>query len=209
MSHRLPLNILLRPPEYGPGYPTESLFDEAPSTYWCTPTGPSFPVVLTVEVAAAEALVERFVFDTRVKGWETSAARRVSLEVSPALDPTAFQQVAELELEPNALLHVVPASAVSAARVRLTMHSNHGGNYLALQRFHVLGRGVGVGEVMLPPGARVTDGQRDGVVVEGGYSVRWGGEVTEWVAARALQPASAAPAKSPAKSPAKRARRRS
>lgn len=205
MSHRLPVLVLERPKEYGPVYPAESLFVDEPSTYWCTPTGPTYPVVMTLQVTAMEAQVERFVIDTRVKGWESSAPRRITLEVSPVREPEVFVQVADLDLELNTLQHVVLAAPVSAARVRLTMHGNHGGNYLALQRFYVLGRGVGVGEVMLPPGARVTDGQQRGVVVEGGYEVRWDDARTEWVAARALRTCAEAPARAkPATKPRKK-----
>ncbi len=203
MSHRLPVIVAERPREYGAGYPAECLFAESPTTYWCTPASPAYPVVMTLEVAAADATIDRFVIDTRVKGWETSAAKHVTIEVSPPREPGAFAEVADLELALDALQHVVLASPVPAGRVRVTMHSNHGGTYLVLQRLYVMGKAVGVGEVMLPPGAHVASGQREGVVVAAGYEVRWGdARETEWVPASALRPVERPTAAAPAKAKA-------
>ncbi len=195
MSHRLPVVVVERPQEYGPGYPAECLFADttSPSVYWCTLQNPTFPVVMTLEVTAADATVERLLFDTRVKGWESSAAKRVTLDVSTPDEPDAFAQVADLELTFDALQHIVLARPTPAARVRVTMHSNHGGAYVVLQRLQVFGAAVGVGEVMLPPGAHVTAAQREGVVIAAGYQVRWDDESVDWVPAGEVRP-SARPA---------------
>lgn len=199
MSHRLPVVVAERPKEYGPGYPAESLFADAttPSVYWCTPQNPTFPVVMTLEVTAVDATVDRFLFDTRVKGWETSAAKRLTIEVSAPDEPDDFAPAADLELSYDSLQHVVLARPTPVSRVRLTMHSNHGGTYVVLQKLQVFGTAVGVGEVMLPPGAHVTSAQREGVVLAAGYQVRWeDDDRVDWVPAGDVRPSSrATPAK--------------
>src|SRR5436190_1280430 len=106
MSHPLPVTVAVRPPEYSTGYATECLFAEQSPSYYCSPSNPQFPVSLTLDVTAHQATLERVLIDTRVKGWETSAARHVALEVAaPGAD--AFEPVAELELERDALQHVI------------------------------------------------------------------------------------------------------
>lgn len=200
MSQRLPVTVVDRPKEYSASYAAEVALSETPSSYWCTPSGTAPPVVMTLEVAAFEATVERLVIDTRVKGWETSAVKRVVVEVSPPSEPEGYAQVADLELGYDALQHVVLAEALPAGRVRLTMLSNHGGQYFALQRLHVFGKALGVGDAVHPLGTRVTSGEREGAVTGFGYEVLFDGDNgPSWVPAAALSVVEGGAKKKPVK----------
>lgn len=180
--------VVERPDEYSGAYPAECLFADVTTTYWCTPQNPTLPVVLTLQVTAVDPKVDRIVFDTRVKGWETSAAKRITIEVASAEAPDDYTVAADLELAYDSLQHVMLARPASAARIRITMHSNHGGGYVVLQRLHVFGTAVGVGEVMLPPGTFVGAGKRRGVVLAAGYQVRWSDDAVTWEPAGELRP---------------------
>ena len=173
MGKPLPLVVRERPPEYSDAYATERLFEDAPTSYWCSPTGPTFPVVMGFEVTAPEASIERFAFDTRIKGWLTSAAKQVAVEVPSDGYRGGWERLFEVELEQDMVQQVILAAPVTAQSLRLVISSNHGGQYAALARVQVIGSAIGVGEAMLPPGTPVTDGQRQGVVTASGYVVRW------------------------------------
>lgn len=116
-------------PSWGAGYEPSLMADGISSTYWCAPSGVTFPIVGNYQLAAPTTIVSMD-FDTRVSGYESSTIYEVSIEPL-GVGGVPLTAPVHAFLYENALT-TVPVSAVGASAVRVTFLSNHGGSYAAL-----------------------------------------------------------------------------
>lgn len=131
---------------WGPTYDSSRLSDNNPSTYWCAPSGTTFPIVTLLTLGAPSNLAS-IDFDARVSGYETSAIREVLIEPLAAGNVPLGAPVTAV-LNANAIT-TVPVAASGAEVVRLTFRSNYGGSYAALSEI-ALRSDMGTGMPPLP-----------------------------------------------------------
>lgn len=128
-------------PVWSDSYAARYLGDGTTSSYWCTASGPTFPIVATL-VPSVPTPITGLDLDTRVSGYETSAIRVVTVERLGAGGAPLDAQT--IELAQNAVTSLTFAAPLPASRVRLTFHSNFGGTYAALAEVTLrLGPGTG------------------------------------------------------------------
>lgn len=126
-------------PTWSASYAGTKMQDNNPSTYWCTPASPTFPVVGQL-MFPAPATVQSVSFNTMLPNYATSGAREVTLE---ALGPTGMVVgMAAGTLAMNSITPVMFPAPVSASMLRLTIRSNYGGSYVGISEMQVMGMGV-------------------------------------------------------------------
>lgn len=115
-------------PEWSSSYAASYLHDGTNTSYWCTAMNPTFPMGATLTLAPT--VLTGVDFDTRLRSYETSAVRVVTIE---ALGPTGQPlQTHTVELNQNAISSFTFPSPVATGQVRVTFHSNFGGPYAGL-----------------------------------------------------------------------------
>lgn len=121
-------------PTWSSGYAATMMQDNNPSTYWCTPMGPVFPIVTTITLAAPSNVVD-VDFDTRLPGYDTSAIRDVMIEPLGAGGMPIGAPVSAGLLQNN--VTSVPVVGMGATAIRFTFFSNFGGTYAGLSELTV------------------------------------------------------------------------
>ncbi|MEW6336036.1 MAG: OmpA family protein [Acidobacteriota bacterium] len=116
---------VIAPEHYG-GWPVEALLDASPRSGWACPEGKTAGNVFVFEMIA-EAVIERFEFDTAGIDEEGAAAKEVVVEVSTTSRATGFTPVLRASLAAKADGQKFAAQGRVPARwVRLSILSNHG-----------------------------------------------------------------------------------
>lgn len=139
-------------PTWGAGYEPSLMADGVQSTYWCAPSGVSFPIVGNFQLAGP-ATIASIDFDTRVAGYESSGIHEVSIEPLGAGGVPLGVPVRAFLYENT--LSTVPVAAVGVTAVRITFLSNHGGGYAALAELAIRSD-LGIGAPPAPPPAYPT-----------------------------------------------------
>lgn len=152
MAIPINLTVLVRPTEYSASYSTEQMFDHTPSSYWCSPASPQYPYFMAFQLGVP-AMVEAFVIDTRVSGYETSAPRDIVVELQHPTTPGVFQPVCGGMVMAGQVCTVPLPQPSLATAVRIVIRSNHGGNYLAISTLAVLGTPAGLPQPTAYPAA--------------------------------------------------------
>ncbi len=113
-------------PEHYSGWPTEALLDDSPKSGWACPEGKTAGNVFVFEMIA-EAVIERFEFDTAGIDEEGAAAKDVLVEVSATSRTAGFTPVLQATLAAKVNGQKFAAANRTPARwVRLSILSNHG-----------------------------------------------------------------------------------
>ena len=126
-------------PTWSAGYSSAMMQDMNPSTYWCTPVGPVFPVVTTLTLLMPST-VTGVAFNTAISGYDTIGPRDVMIEALDAMGNVVG--VGNGMVLQNTTSTVSLAMPVFANSVRLTMRSNYGGTYLGIAELSVMGIGL-------------------------------------------------------------------
>lgn len=120
-------------PTWSAGYAASMMQDNNPSTYWCTPMGPVFPIITTVTLAVPTNVMD-VDFDTRLPGYDTSAIRDVLIE--PLVNGMPVGAPVSASLAQNNVTSV-PVIGTGATAIRFTFLSNFGGAYAGLSELTV------------------------------------------------------------------------
>lgn len=132
-------------PTWSSGYAASMMQDGNPATYWCSPTGPTYPIVTTLTLLSPN-LVNGLAFNTVNTGYPNIGPNGVMIE---AIDPMgAVVGVASGSVLMNTTSTVAFTAPVFASSIRLTIHSNHGGAYVGITELVVMSLGL----PPLPPG---------------------------------------------------------
>lgn len=116
-------------PFWNDTYSPARMQDATPSTYWCTPMSPTFPITGSL-VLAAPSTVRAVLFDNRLPGYETSGMQMVTIN---AIGPAGDLVTTTTAVLPQASSTLVPLPLpVTASRIDLIFGSNHGGSYAGL-----------------------------------------------------------------------------
>ncbi len=126
-------------PTWSTGYSPVKMQDNNPSTYWCTPANPTFPVMGTLQFPMP-AIVQTVSFNTMLPGYATSGVREVMIEAIGANGMPAAVAMGVVNM--NSITPVSFPAPVSAVMLRLTVRSNYGGTYAGISELQVLGNGV-------------------------------------------------------------------
>jgi hypothetical protein len=116
-------------PEYGSGYETARLGDGDPSSYWCSPVSPTFPMAASL-MFESPSIVEAVEIDNRISGYETSGAREVRIEV---LDLGGEPMRTDTRTLSQATVTSIPVGMeLVASGIRVVVLSNFGGEYAGI-----------------------------------------------------------------------------
>lgn len=126
-------------PTWSSSYSAAMMQDNNPSTYWCTPSSPTFPVVTTLTLPMPST-VTGVAFNTAISGYDNIGPRDVTIE---AIDPmgNVVGLVNGTVLQNTTSTVALPMPALASA-VRVTMRSNYGGSYLGIAELAVMGIGL-------------------------------------------------------------------
>lgn len=137
-------------PTWSVSYSPDKMRDGNPSTYWCTPANPTFPVMGTITFPAP-ATVMSVNFNTALPGYATSGAREITLE---ALGPNGMPvAMVPAVLNQSTVTTVSFPAPTPAMALRLTIRSNYGGTYLGISEMQITGVGVAAPPVAAVPTA--------------------------------------------------------
>jgi hypothetical protein len=135
-------------------YEAEHFFDNDQAWYWSTTPNPTFPVVIALQLTTP-GTVTSVTIDPRVvdSPRPTDAPQAVTLEIAPIDNPTAFVQVATGTVLDAAVTTLNLATPTPAGTLRLTIASNHGGNFVVVNELRVMGRPAPAAAPSGPPQA--------------------------------------------------------
>lgn len=141
-AQRVPRGLAFVPsalPEWNSGYALNHIADGSVDTTWFTPMNPSYPLV-GVLTFPTPATITSIAFDTNLGSYATSAVRELSAEFLGSSGEVLLSL--PVELPQQARTPVQLPSPVQASSIRLTVRSNHGGNYVGLAEVVINGSGT-------------------------------------------------------------------
>lgn len=137
-------------PTWGSGFAGALMSDSNPATYWCSPSGPTYPIATSITLGAPMNVAD-IDFDTRVPNYDTSAVRDVLLQ--PMAGTRRAGPSLRVGLHANDVTSV-PVRAANVTSIEITFLTNFGGPYAALSELTV--RAIaGSGRPPLPAGVAV------------------------------------------------------
>ena len=126
-------------PTWSSSYASSLMQDGNAASYWCTPSGTTFPFAFVLTFPAV-ATVTSLRFDTRLPNYETSALREITLEALGPAGQVLSTSNQTLALNSETVVTLPAATMMNA--IRITARSNHGGPYVGLSELVIEGSGL-------------------------------------------------------------------
>ncbi len=121
-------------------FSAEAIIDGNSNTMWCSASKSKFPYVFEIEFIETYMLNSLEIDNHTEKDYPTTAAKLISVEVSPSKANPVFKEILRTELESNKV-HTFDIPETEARLIRLIVYSNHGHKqYTELTEFSALGR---------------------------------------------------------------------